>query len=241
MDKRLLDQANEGGEAGSGQAPKEDLGKILKENFSKLEGSLKDLQTRISKVEQPVVKQKAPVQEEDDDLDTLILSDPKKAVDKITSRIKEEVMGNVKNEEAVKTQFNTRFSSLQSEFPEIGDVSSDLHKRAKEIMLESATGQYDSTALELAVRRAAAEKGVQPMQYRRKQQDSDDDGEGYLGGGSSGAPSDRQQRRGGKGDKLPAATLAFAELVGMNVKDPKVVEQLTKRFNERKNNWNKYK
>lgn len=240
MDKRLLDQANEGGEAGSGQAPKEDLGKLLKENFSKLEGSLKDLQTRISKVEQPVIKQKQPVQE-DDDLDTLILSDPKKAVDKITSKVKEEVMGNVKNEEALKSQFNTRFSSLQSEFPEIGDLNSDLHKRAKEIMLESATSQYDSTALELAVRRAAAEKGVQPMQYRRKQQDDGDEGDGYLGGGSSGFSNERRSTRGGKSDKLPAATLAFAEAVGMNVKDPKVVEQLTKRYNERKNNWNKYK
>ncbi len=236
--KQLLNEAGEGGDPGASKQP--DLAKLLTDNFSKLEGTLKNLESRVARVETPAEKKQSKQVDEDDDLETLILSDPKKAVSKIKNQVKEEIMGSVSQQETVKVNFNNKFVALQNEFPEISDTSSDLHKRAKEIMSESANGQYDSVALELAVRRAAAEKGLQPMTYRKKSRDDDSDDGEYLGGGGSGY-SGSQSNRKNRSDKLPAATLAFAELVGMDVKNPKTVERLTKTYQERKGNWSKYK
>lgn len=236
-----LVMAPEGEENAGGGAPKQpDLQKVIDEKFGSLSKTLEQLNQKLSANTE---KQSAPKKQqvEEDDLDTLILADPRKAVERITSKVKEDVFNTVRQENTQKDSFAVKFSELQNEYPEIADMSSDLYKRAKEIMQESQTGAYDSSALERSVLRAASEKGVLPMQHRRKQQQSDgeeSDG-GYIGGGN-GFSENRPNRR-KSSDKLPAATLAFAELVGMNIKDPKVVERLTKTYNDRRGNWNKYK
>jgi hypothetical protein len=234
------------GEGSSGGAPKKEpsIEKMLDEKLGKFSQSFDQLGKRLSAIEHAAIQKQAPKQKEDnDDLDTMILSDPRKAVEKIKSQVREEVMTTVNSETSRKEMFANSFNQLQTEYPEISDTSSELHKRAKEIMAESSSNAYDPAALERAVLRAASEKGVLPVQHRKKPRESDDDseGEGYLGGGSSGFSESRSNRRSGKSDKIPSATLAFAQLVGMDVKDPKIIERLTKTYNERKNNWSKYK
>lgn len=238
MNKAGEDSSASGGAAGS--AP--DIAKVLQESFKDLKTSLSkelsQLNNKISEQNKPAPKKQA--EEREEALDILILSDPKKAVE----RIKSDVMETLGGQNRVREAFNGKFAELSQEYPEIVDQNSDLHVRAKELMAQSGAQAFDSTQLERAVLRAAAEKGMLPMNKRKAvREDSDDESDdGYLGsGGSGGGYEGTRNRKNSRSEKLPAATIAFAELVGLDIKNPKVTESLTKRYNERKNNWNKYK
>lgn len=194
---------------------------------------MKALNSRLDSQNQPKPKKQ---EEDNEDLSNMILIDPAKAVQKITAKVKEEVMGTVASDTQAREVFNGKFLELQNDFPEIANQDSKLHKKAKELLAASGASKFDGAALERAVLKAAAEEGMVAMKYRKQQQSDDDE---YLGGGSnSPGPSSRQRS---KNEKLPAATVAFAELVGVNLKDPKVLERVTSTYNTRKGNWNKYK
>jgi hypothetical protein len=227
------------GAAGSGQGAG-DVTKALVDAQKPLLEEIKKLNQRVDKLATPAPAPKQKKEETDDDDEVDLLLNPKKAVEKITRRVESELTNKFAAENTARDKFNTKFSEMAGDFPEINDVNSDLHKRAREI-LEGAGGKgWDANALEAAVLRAASEKGVLPVKHRRRS-DEGDEGDDYLGGGSSGGDSGRGSRRRNSSEKLPAATLAFAEAVGMNVTDPKVVERLTKTHNARRGNWNKYK
>lgn len=236
----LLEEANDGtsGSAGSNAAPSQDISKVVESSFKSLQDEIRKLNSRIDAQAAPK-KQEPAASDKEDDLETMILVDPKKAVEKIKSQVKNEVLNTVSSESKAQQDFGAKFQELSQDYPEIANQSSDLHARAKEIMAQTANGQFDAGALERAVLRAAMEKGVLPVKHRKAPVSEDGNDDGYLGGGSSFTESRRESRR-GKSEKLPAATLMFAELVGMNVKDPKVVENLSKTYNERKGRWNKY-
>jgi hypothetical protein len=234
----LMNSAGEGN-AGGGGAP--DFKKVLEEGLRGLGDEIKKLNARIDSKDKPQPPAKKQQQEDEEDLSALILVDPAKAVQKITSRVREDVLGSVDSQATAQQQFNEKYSELLSDYPEIGNQSSELFVRAKEIMSATGTGKYDAGAMERAVLKAAAEKGLQPMKHRRKQDESDEDSDTYLGGATSSGEGRREGSRRRGSEKLPAATLAFAEAVGMNVKDPKVLERLNKTHSERRGNWNKYK
>jgi hypothetical protein len=239
--KHFLQESTEGAAGGTGkekEAP--DVAKVVADSMKGLGDEIKKLSQRMDKLATPAApapKKKADDEEEDDEVDLLL--NPKKAVEKITSRVREAITKEVTADATAKDQFNSKFTELASEFPEINDTKSDLHIRAKEILEASGSKGWDSRALEAAVLRAASEKGMVAVKHR-KQTTNDDDNDDYLGGGSGGSSGGDNRRR-NRSDKLPAATLAFAEAVGMNTKDPKVLERLTKTHNDRKGNWNKYK
>jgi hypothetical protein len=230
----LCDQA--GDDKGQGAGGQPDFKKVLDDGLKGLSDEIKKLNQRIDQQNKPPQTVKKPAQEPEEDLSTLMILDPKKAVEKITAKVKEEVQGSAEQQAQAQGQFNDKYMELANDYPEISDQSSELFKRAREIMSSSQAGRWDTGAMERAVLKAAAEKGIQPMKHR-KQVEPDDDS--YLGGGSTG--EGRRQERKNRSEKLPAATLAFAELVGLNVKDSKVVESLTKHHNERKGNWSKYR
>lgn len=241
MKHMFMETAGEGKQSAGGAAENKqaDLAKVIEDSFKGLRADLNKLN---NKVDAAAAKKQAPEPkvEAEDDLSTLILVDPAKAVSKITDKIKKEVTATFSSQSSAKDEFNNKFMELYKEYPEISDQGSELHQRAKEIMATITDSQFDSGALERAVYRAASEKGITPMKHRKNQPDGDDSGE-YLGSGSSGEGRGNSGRNKNRADKLPAATLAFAEAVGMNTKDPKVVERLTNRHNERKSNWSRYR
>jgi hypothetical protein len=239
MKHLLLNKADESNNGGSGTAP--DFAKILNDGLKGLKDDLNKLNSRIDSQSRAAATpaKKAPVEEDGEELESLILIDPKKAVKKMTSQIREDIMSTVTSDNAALNEFNSRYAELCADYPEINDVKSDFHIRAKEIMTESTSKKFDASALERAVLRAASEKGVLPVKHRKANNDENDSE--YLGAGSSGSSESRSSRRRGSSEKLSAATIAFAREVGLNVNDPKIVERLTKTHNDRKGNWNRYR
>lgn len=237
MKYMFMEEAGEKVAAGGAKDSGPDVAKVLQDGFKSLQADINKLNSRIDqKLNAPAPKPQK--QEEEEDLSTTILVDPAKAVSRLTSQITEKVMGAMSNQNSKRDSFQSKFAQLQADYPEVANSSSELHTRAKELMAESEAGEYDSAALERAVLRAASEKGIMAMKHRKvdKTEDNDD----YMGGGGSSgsSPSERKNKRSGK---LDPKTVAFASLVGVNVKDPKVLERLTNIQNERAGNWNKYK
>ena len=231
---------NEAGDEGSAGSKAPDITKVLEEQFKALNDKITQLDSRVSASAQKAAKPANKEEPEEESLETLLFVDPAKAVKKITSSIEEKVLGAVNNQSSAQQQFNAKFAELQSLYPELADQKSELYSHAKELMIQSGTKDWDTGALERSVLRAAADKGIMAMSHR-KRVDNDEDDTVYLGSGSSSGETNRERRRNSKADKLPAASLAFAEEVGLNVKDPKVVERLTKIHNDRRGNWNKYR
>lgn len=240
MKNFLMNKAEDGGQDGGGKPAGPDLAKVIQDSFKALQADLNKLNSKVDEGQKRQQKAAPEPKREEDDLSTTILVDPAKAVSQIAERVKKEVIGAVSSQNSAKEEFGNKFNELYREYPEISNQDSELHARAKEIMATLTDSPYDASALERAVYRAAAEKGITPMKHRKKSDDDASDGE-YLGsGGGSGGGEGRSGRR-AKSEKLPAATLAFAEAVGMNTKDPKVVERLTARHNDRKSNWSRYR
>lgn len=208
------------------------LAKSMEDNFKKFSETLTNLNSKVESLSAPAPAKQEPT----DKLEDLIILDPAKAIERIKSEVRNEVISGVNAENKVKEEFSSKFYELQGLYPEIADQSSALHKRAKELMDNSKASPHDSGALERAVLRAAAEEGVLPMSHR-KAPVSDDDNE-PLGGASY---TSSNSRRRSSSQKLDQKTLAFAELAGMDVKDPKVIENLTKTQNERRGNWRQYR
>lgn len=231
----------EAGKAGTGAPAAPDVAKLIENMQKGLSEDLKKLNKRVDQLATPPAPTPKAKVEDEEDLNDMILINPKKAVETITRKVEDKVRAGVNADAAAKDQFNNKFSELQADYPEIADQSSDLHVRAKEILAatQGATA-WDSGALERAVLKAASEKGVSAVKHRKQSSSDDSDSNDYLGGGSGGSSSNNERRK-SRSEKLPAATLAFAEAVGMNTKDPKVIERLTKTHNDRKANWSKYR
>lgn len=238
-----MNEADAGNGSGTGAAPQvPEYVKTLEANLKKMTDGLSALSNKVESIAKEPAKKASKEQEDDgESLETMILVDPAKAVKKITANVTNQVMNSVSSETAAKEEFQLKFAELNADFPELSNQNSELYTRAKEILDASTKKSWDAPALDRAVLKAAAEKGVLPVKHRKKMHDDDAEGDdGYLGGSSYFSSDSRQNRR-QKADKLPAATLAFAEAMGMNTKDPKVVERLTKRHQDRRGNWNKYR
>lgn len=212
-----------------------DVSKLIADGFSGLKAELDKLSQRVMATEQKP-SQKQSKQETDDDLADMILLDPKKAVGKIREQLKESLMGDINTNLTAKEEFNMKYTELMGLYPEIADESSELHKRTKELFGTFSGGKFDAAQLERAALKAASEQGLSAKKHRK--QAIVEEEEEYLGSGSFQPAPDR---RGKKPDKLPKESLQFAELVGLNIKDPKVIERLEKTHKERSGNWNKYK
>ena len=126
--------------------------------------------------------------------------------------------------------------SLAAEYPELNDPNSDIYKSALEIS-KNMPDQYRSTSvgLKAAVREAAANLGVLPVNKRDKKSNSDDFS---VDSGSGEGRKSRDSKKESDGDIDPTAR-AFAELLGRPVKDPKFIERL-KEASKRKD-WKRYK
>lgn len=119
-----------------------------------------------------------------------------------------------------------QIQSVQAEYPELHDPSSELYKKAAQIFNSYSPDEQTAIAFKASVREAAADLDLKPKSKRKS--DSTDD---WVGGSSGGSG----QRGGSKSQKTDDKMIAFASLMGFDTSDPKVVERLTSRAKSRKN------
>ena len=185
---------------------------------AELNRKVSNLETRIP---QPVK-----VQQPEESLEDLIYTNPKKVIETIEERVNRGVDAKLN----AQTRHTQVIGDLMYDFPELQDKNSELFKEAvSNYNSLSPEEQNSPSAYKLAVKDAALNLGVRPRSKR-----SEDDDFMVSGSGSSAGQSRKRSREGDLSDE----TLAFAQKVGFNIDDPKVVERIKARAQRR--NWNKY-
>jgi predicted transcriptional regulator len=199
----------------------------LSEDNQRLSQQLTELTNQLKSRNQPA----SGSQSDDEDLETLAYRDPKAYAKKVEDRAASKADERVRSALNQQQQNNAMLNQLISEYPELNDNSSELTVKALEIYKnmpdhEKAT----STAYKIAVRDAAAEVGVLPKSKRKT-----NNNDSYVGGGSGSVNA----RKGASGPSdVDVKTLEFAERLGVNIKDKKIVERLKQRAARK--TWNRY-
>lgn len=148
----------------------------------------------------------------------------------IEERAEARITAKLAEQEAIKAKYATVSTQLVTEFPELNDAKSPLMGRAQEIYLSLPEEERrHHLAMKAAVTEAAAELGMKPKSKRTASE-----GDDFTLGGSSQAsrPSKKSS------DELNPATVKLAELMGLDVNDPKVMDRLKQRA--KRKNWSKY-
>lgn len=216
----------EGAEESAAPPPQEDPIKNVKEEFSRkmnnMNETLSQVMEKLNTLAQP-----APVAPANDKkrLADLLYSDPeayveeieKRAADKAAKMASQQVEGRMNQQNAI----NSTVAAIHNQYPELGQQDSEAFKSA--IAKFQALPKYlqgTPEGAKIALLETVSELGLIP-QSKRKSVKNDDFS--LSGGGSS---------KGGARDVKPSAkdldpnTLAAAQLMGLNVDDPKVVERL---------------
>lgn len=176
--------------------------------------------------------QKQQAAENDDELADLMLTNPKEAVKRIKSQVANEVTSNVSNVINSKEQTTQVIAGLAAEYPELRDNNSDLARKAVELYNSLPTGVKNTPyGSELAIRQAAAALGKVPASFRKTKTEETEDFSVSANQGSK-RPTKRSA-------ELDDKTLGFAQLMGLDTSDPKVMESLKQRA--QRTDWNRYK
>jgi len=179
-------------------------------------------------------KQQRQQQSEDEELADLAVTNPAQyariVTDRATTaaaRVSEEmVTAQAKRQEVL--------TGLMADYPELADPDNELRTRAIKIHGSlSKSDQASPMSYKTAVRDAAAELGLLPASKRKKAED------GEPSFSSSSGRSMRSQSSGKAKTKLSDATLEFAELVGFNIRDEKVVKSIEDRA--KRKTWHRYR
>ena len=171
--------------------------------------------------------------EDDNNLEELIYKDPKAYAKAV--RVQAERAANDAVNSRLQTQNETQtvLSQLAADYPELNDANSDLTKKAVEIYNALPANQRSNPlAYKIAVRDAAADMGVLVKSKRSKNND-----DFVMSSGNSGSKPSSSSKDSAAG-KLDSTQLAFAELVGLNIKDEKVVKRLQER--SKRKSWNRW-
>jgi hypothetical protein len=165
----------------------------------------------------------------------LLWENEEEAADLIKKSAVDEAVTIVRKENAEQQKSARVAQQLYNEFPELNSQTDPLTKRANEIYQGmSEDERNDPRAMRLAVSEAALDLGVKPMSKRQKEQSDED---GFLLGGGRSDGDGRSRRR--KEPELSQETLETAQLMGLNVEDPKVLERLKQHAGRKE--WTKYK
>jgi len=228
---------NDGADNGENGTPTPDANKNIQAEFYRKTEKLASEQASINqKLEQiaSMLNQKqqpAAPTESEDDLEALAYKDPKMYAKKVREAAAMEASRVVDYRMQQQNQSNAVLSQLGAEYPELSDANSDLTKKAVEYYKAlSKEDQMTPSAYKVAVRDAAADLGLLPKNKRKA---AGDDSFSFSGGDSS-TPRNSQKRDA----EVDVRTLAFAEALGMNVKDKKVVDRIKQRAQRK--NWGKY-
>jgi chromosome segregation ATPase len=167
-----------------------------------------------------------------ENLGDLIYDDPNRAAQILKEQAKAEIQKELATKEALQQKQTKVLSDIMQEFPEVSNATHPLTKRTVEIYNKMPEEDRQSPmSYKVAVMEAAAELGINPSSQR-----DGDDLDSFTVSGSS---SDVSTNKHSKVDKTADdAMLKFASIMGLNVEDPKVVEQLN---NRKRSSWTRYR
>lgn len=166
-------------------------------------------------------------------LGDMLFDDPDAAINQIAEQVGNSVTQRVMGQVSSQTQMTQAAAQLESEYPEFADRTSEHFKRV-ESYYKSLPQNLQGTpqGLENAAYRAAAEYGLIPKSKRQVAASSDDFS--MPSGGSA-----RRQSAKEKSGEMKPEQLAFAQLLGAPLNDPKFKEVYKKAA--ARTEWNKYK
>jgi hypothetical protein len=173
----------------------------------------------------------APVQEEEDL--SAVVYDPQKYAKTLAKKVTEEVSRNVNQTQAIQAQKNQVLNTLVQEYQELAQQDSEF-SRAAIAVYNSLSEQEKASpnSYRLAAREAAANLGVLPVS-KRGNRDSED----FVIPGNRTQSSGARRKASQQDQEIDQRTLAWAEVLGLDVNNPKTKASLIKNS---KREWKRY-
>lgn len=176
----------------------------------------------------------------DVNLGSLIFDDPDKALSIMTEKITQGVMGAVHQTKDIESKRTMVINELYGDYPELSNPKDPLTKKALEhFQSMSKSEQAHPMSSKIAVYDAAKELGILPKNARK------DDGDDDMGNKDDFSLSNAHNKRKtkkeneGGGGELDPKTVEFARLIGLDVNDKKVIENMKK--HTKRDSWFKYR
>lgn len=171
-------------------------------------------------------QQKAP---SNDDISDLIYTDPAKYAELIEERAAKKIEAKLSAQNQVEQQNQSKIqnvlSKLAQDYPELHQPGSELSQKAVEIYNNYSPEDQSNQAVayRAAILEAVGELGVQKVSKRKSSSEDQDFGDFVISGQSNtNAPKGRKP-------KVDANTVAFAQMMGLDVTDKEVLKNLAKR------------
>ena len=157
----------------------------------------------------------------------LLFDNPEEYAEQITQEAVRQATQVVTRQQEANNMTQAAIADVSSRYPEFAQAGSEaaaLAVQKANALPKNLKGTAEGARLVML--EAAAELGLVPVSKRTQQRASSSDSEPV---GGSGRSSSQQQRQvDSKKPKVDAKTLAFAELLGIDIKDPKRLEGLEK-------------
>lgn len=167
------------------------------------------------------------------DMEELAVSNPKAYQQILKKQIKDEVSKELGSTMQVEQQRQQILGQLVVDYPELKTGDSDLTQKAVAIYNSmSQSEQAMPSSYKIAVRDAAAELGLLPSSKRKSGSSEEWTGSGTRGSSSGTSPQSKKKT------EVDPRTLAFAQMVGLDVSKPEVVKNIEKRAQRKK--WSRY-
>lgn len=168
----------------------------------------------------------APVKKETS-LTDLLYSDPEAYAREIESRAEAKALARVTAQQEKMNKVSNTIGALVNEYPELQDNGHSLSKRAVEIFSSLPDEEKQSSlSYKMAVKDAAEELGIKPRSKRPVDEEPSFSG------------SYRSSSRSRKKEGISPVTEAWAEALGVNLKDEKVKARV---LENQSRDWTKYK
>jgi hypothetical protein len=150
-------------------------------------------------------------------LSDLMYSDPEAYAQKVLAEAEKRADARLEQRLSAQSAQQNVIAELVNQFPELSDGDHEFTKSAvAKFNAMPAEDRKSPVAYKTAVMEAALEAGVKPKSKRERVE-----GDEYVGRGSSGSAS-----RSKKSAEIDPRTVAFAELVGLDISKPEVKERL---------------
>lgn len=226
--------------AGEGEGSK-DFASLF-ENYKKeqdrkmgnLESILQATAETNARLEQALTAQQTRPQatDDDDDDDGYLTKEERRAIEKVAKAQADKARDAALAEVHMQQQRTQVLTQLGSEYPELLDQTSELYQEAQKTHASLGQAlQNTPDGYRIAVREAAAKKGMLPMAQRPKTGASNEDPP--FGRGTGSGKADRRDK-----DDIDDRTEDFARLVGVDIEDEEVKERI-KEFSKR--SWGSYR
>jgi len=237
QDDQVITDASDESEAAGAAGAQDPIKNIKGEMGRKFENIQSQLQEQ-NKVMEQLLNQLAQKQQQNTrpneqteqvKLSDLVYNDPDKAAAIMEQRAYDRATQAVNAAMNQKEQAQAVLAKMTSDYPELNDESSELRSKALSTYASlSDSDKANPNGYRIAIREAAAELGILPSAKRPKKESNDNFSLGSQQGG----------KREGRNQAIDSNTLALAEAMGLNVKDPKVLESLKKR--SQRTSWGRY-